>query len=634
LKDPLAWFDRRWLVGCAAFIALVVAFGYAGPSAGILLYRLLIDGLIAIAWVLAGMGLGWVFVRRFDVPLSLRLVTAAAIGLGAISLMALGLGMLGWLNGIVVWAVVLIGIACGAWWVVRSRNQLRVGARDPAGWSALVLVAMPFLGLSIVGAAVPPGVLWQDEPAGYDVTEYHLEAPREWFEHGRITPLRHNVFSYMPMNVEMHDLLAMHLRGGPWSGMYLAQFMHVGWTVLAVWAVWAIAASLSERPWAGPLAGVGMAVVPWVTSLAPVAYNEAGVMLFGVLAVGWVMRAKDWRGWAVAGALAGLACGVKLTAVPMVVGAVVIAKGVVDVKCQKANVKSLGVFVLLSLVIFAPWLIRNWVWTGNPVFPERMEWFGRGHFSEVQQERWRRAHSPREDQKSVVGRARAAGREIGGDWRYGFVFFPLVIASLAMLRDRRAAFLAAMLVVQLIVWMAFTHLQGRFYVLAIPVGAVAIGLARERAWAIGSTCAIAVIAIISIYVLDPTILGKHGWPRYEIVRKMGEQSVLGVEDLKGLVPFDLSNVSADRPLVLVGDAQAFWYSQIPITRIRYRTVFDVPPPGDGDWLAAWTGDENGTVVVFPSELARFGRTYFAVPVPPEAVLREWGSSPRVIAVRP
>ena len=33
-------------------------------------------------------------------------------------------------------------------------------------------------------------------------------------------------FSYFPFGVEMHYLLAMHLAGGPWRGMYLAQLMH------------------------------------------------------------------------------------------------------------------------------------------------------------------------------------------------------------------------------------------------------------------------------------------------------------------------------------------------------------------------------------------------------------------------
>src|SRR5208337_2754538 len=92
-----------------------------------------------------------------------------------------------------------------------------------------------------LAACFPPGILWGDEPNGYDVVEYHLQVPREWFEAGRILPLHHNVFSFFPFNVEMHYLLAMFLHDGPWAGMYLAQMMHVGFCLMAAWAVFALA---------------------------------------------------------------------------------------------------------------------------------------------------------------------------------------------------------------------------------------------------------------------------------------------------------------------------------------------------------------------------------------------------------
>ena len=92
-----------------------------------------------------------------------------------------------------------------------------------------------------MAALMPPGVMSTPEPNGYDVVEYHLQVPREWYEWHRIVPLHHNVFSFMPMNMEMHYLLAMHLSDGPWAGMYLCQIMHLCMMVLAVLAVYAIA---------------------------------------------------------------------------------------------------------------------------------------------------------------------------------------------------------------------------------------------------------------------------------------------------------------------------------------------------------------------------------------------------------
>jgi hypothetical protein len=59
-----------------------------------------------------------------------------------------------------------------------------------------------------------------------------------------------------------------------------------------------------------------------------------------------------------------------------------------------------------------------------------------------------------------------------------------------------------------------------------------------------------------------------------------------------------------------------------MSRLRYRTVFDVTD--DADWLTAWAGipAPNATVLVDPRELSRFGRTYRGLPpAPPEVIGR-------------
>src|SRR6185503_4533493 len=137
----------------------------------------------------------------------------------------------------------------------------------------------------------------------------------------------------------------------------------------------------------------------------------------------WALRAIDapprvaLRRFALAGVMAGFACGTKLTAVPMVLLAVPLA---VVVGWPRA-VRYAWVMVLVGGVVFAPWAIRNFAWAGNPVFPEAMRLLGKGNFSDAQVERWEAAHSPRADQRSVGARLRAGWREVVADWRFGFV---------------------------------------------------------------------------------------------------------------------------------------------------------------------------------------------------------------------
>ena len=69
------------------------------------------------------------------------------------------------------------------------------------------------------------------------------------------------------------------------------------------------------------------------------------------------------------------------------------------------------------------------------------------------------------------------------------------------------------------------------------------------------------------------------------------------------------------------DAKAFGY-QRPMSRLRYRTVFDVAP-GD-NWLTSWIGESSpspgSVILVDPGELSRFARTYRALPPVPQDVL--------------
>src|ERR1700753_143705 len=99
-----------------------------------LAYRLIIDGGLAVVWTVAMVGLGLGFARRLPAPLLLRFVTAAAIGIGIVSLLVLGLGLMGCLNIATGWAIVVVGIGLGAWHIWRSsRSQSPDAQGEGAG---------------------------------------------------------------------------------------------------------------------------------------------------------------------------------------------------------------------------------------------------------------------------------------------------------------------------------------------------------------------------------------------------------------------------------------------------------------------------------------------------------------------
>ncbi|MDQ3441574.1 MAG: hypothetical protein M3478_14620 [Planctomycetota bacterium] len=601
------------MIACAS-LCFITIFAYAGPGWAEVTFRLLTDGILLVVWLAAAYGIGSV------VPLPataspMRGVTRIAIGLGAMSLLTLGLGLAGAMNRMTAFALLGIGIAITIAHAIRARETLSPAVRTwrhaRAGCAWLWAAAMPFLAMAVVAALVPPGVLWGDEPNGYDVVEYHLQIPREWYEAGRITGLHHNVFSYFPFNVEMQFLLAMHVRGGPWAGMYLAQFMHVGYVALAVAGVYAAARSTGGN---GTIAGVCAAATPWLALLAPVGYNEGGLLLYGTLAIGWTLHAlrdpeRRVATMALAGAMAGFACGVKLTAVPMLLLPLPAALVIIAVARRepvgRAIIASIA-FAVVGLALFSPWLVRNVVWTGNPVFPEAQTVFGRGHFTEAQSERWKAAHSPRADQQGAGARLKAAWEQIAKDARFGFVLLPLALVCAALAHRRPETWLLlAMLAVLLAIWLGFTHLQSRFFVLAVPVAALLFAQVRDRANMATGIFAV-VLAFVGLGVL-------HG----RMTEWLDEKQVtrlLGYEALSQfMVPEIAAKLPNDIPLALVGDAKAFCY-QRPMSRLRYRTVFDVGPGEDA--VAAWLGgriNQKAVLFVDPNEIRRFQKTYSGLP---------------------
>jgi hypothetical protein len=641
---PSAWWSGHGAVvavGLALWLGLFLF--YVGAGWLLALYPLIVDGGVMLLWLGGAAGLGSVLLliaRPIDSAVNrglLRFVTAAALGLGAFSLITLGLGLAGWLNRGTAIALVAAGIGAG---ILRAFPR---NGKEPshaqwlsqrATWAWLLLLVVPFVAIMTAGATIPPGFLWTpNEPHGYDVVEYHLQVPREWYEAGRIVPLHHNVFSFFPFNVELHYLLAMHLRGGPWAGMYLAQLMHGAMILLAVLAACGFARRLARAMPDGSqpihhrlapvLVAIAMLTTPWLAQLGAIAYDEGGFLLFGTLAIGWAalaIRDADRRiaRFILAGVMAGLACGSKLTAVPEVLVAIAVVSFVLMLlarseKRQPIACRILGplAFGVAGSLVFAPWLIRTAVWSGgNPVFPEMASVLGHGDFSQVQIERWHHAHTAPEPERSIPARLHALGTELIWSWQYGFVLFPLAVVSIAFNpRDRVVWFLAALLLLLIGFWLAFTHLQSRFLILIVPVCALLIA---QLPWFIGLL--IAAQCITGLIPLDREF-------RAHLDHYQGQ--LFGIEDFRWVIPEEVQKrVPPDAMLTLVGDAKAFLW-QRPMSRLRYKTIFDADTSDGRTVIEAWAGPADGKqwLLIDPAELKRFESYQPFPPLPPGIAAR-------------
>ena len=438
-RSALIFFRSRAACICSGIILFIVTvIALCGGNSLICFSVIATDGIVAAAWVIAAALLGSLILQRFKIRTTpiLHVATAGGLGLGIFSLLGLGLGLAGWLNRPLAISLPLISVLLFVVELLRrhshksqiDRTIISRWLLEPARTNWLWLVPAVSLAIACTAASVLPGVLWKPlDPHPYDVTSYHLLVPREWYEGGRIVPLDHNVFSYFPFNVEMQFLLLMHATGGPWAGMYACQFLNVGYSILMVLATCGICkdehstsnvqhptlnksissvrssmldvqCSMFAFQMPGNVGAALASVIPWTLMLAGVAYVESALMLYTALALAWALRAvrSDDRFIPVlilSGVMAGFACGVKITAVPMLLLALPVAVMLVLGFNRKTFI-GCAALVLAGSIVLSPWLIRNFAWAGNPLFPIAMKTLGQDHFSNVQVQRFITAHSP------------------------------------------------------------------------------------------------------------------------------------------------------------------------------------------------------------------------------------------------
>lgn len=337
----------------------------APDLAGTVLSRLADLCLLAITVVICA-AWGGRLIRWMGVDLESgleRWTFGAILGLGLLGTVVFGLGLVGvyypWVG-----YVCLLVLALGVLPELRAlfrwlRANLHWSRFGPTPWLWLYVGVMGMLSL---GLALLP-------PTGWDALVYHLQGPRLYLENHRIVPVVENFYLNWPAQAEMLLTWGMLLKGDT-----LAKLLHwVSWPLTA-----ALVYSLTRKtlnPKAGQWAIALWGSVPVAVELAGVAYVDLALTAFvlaGVCAfLAWSNSQRE--GWLVLSALfIGLAMATKYTAVSWLGLAVLIlmyhAWRQQHRPLSWVASRSIAFAAIAGLVI-APWLLKNWIITGNPVYP-------------------------------------------------------------------------------------------------------------------------------------------------------------------------------------------------------------------------------------------------------------------------
>jgi 4-amino-4-deoxy-L-arabinose transferase-like glycosyltransferase len=170
------------------------------------------------------------------------------------------------------------------------------------------------------------------------------------------------------MNAEMFFLAALAL-----GGEIAAKFIHLAAGLAAAVGIYGYARRYVGIR-AATVAAVSFLAAPSVVWLLGFAYIDLflSLLLVGAVVAFTAYAVRGNTSWApVMGFLMAGFIGSKFTGLPIMV---LFAFGMLVLLRKRkvpsgTAVKTLAKFVLIALVLGSPWLVRNAVWTGNPVFP-------------------------------------------------------------------------------------------------------------------------------------------------------------------------------------------------------------------------------------------------------------------------
>jgi hypothetical protein len=331
--------------------------------------------LLMLTWILlVAAGLGDRFLSIAAPSLSASMLERAALatmcGLGLLAMLML---LCGWLNlyyrpaafGLLLTLTVFLLPSLLRWVHAAGAAALPRAVRK---WhtSDLRLTAIIMAGAAI---CLWGGLVWALVPSiQFDTLVYHLGVPAIYVQQHGLVEVTEEFRSYWAHNGEMLYTLGLLLSGQP-----LPALLHLSCGLLT--AGWL---ALVGRRIGGARLGMMAAIlfysVPLVTLQSECAYVDLFATLFasgalGSAAIWWIEQDNRWL--MVTGILAGFAAGTKLNAAYVLLPLALAILCGLFLRCRMRRTFFIGLlYAGIPLLLFwAPWLMRDWAWTGNPIFP-------------------------------------------------------------------------------------------------------------------------------------------------------------------------------------------------------------------------------------------------------------------------
>ena len=207
-------------------------------------------------------------------------------------------------------------------------------------------------------------------PIARDALIHHLAIPKLWLKNGGFYEIKWADFSYFPMNVNLLYLIPLYFHND-----IIPNFIHMGFGIGTALLIYHYLNNKISRI-AGLLGILVFLSTPIVVRLSTQAYVDLGLTFFTTASILAFIcyrdgEFKEFKWLFLSSVTMGLALGTKYNAliVWFFLSLAIVFVSSRDTKKQWKAIECGFIFFLISLLIFSPWLIKNIILTGNPLYP-------------------------------------------------------------------------------------------------------------------------------------------------------------------------------------------------------------------------------------------------------------------------
>ena len=230
---------------------------------------------------------------------------------------------------------------------------------------------MLLIGCTLILSYVPP--------VSKDALVHHLAIPKLYLKHGGIYEIPSMVFSYYPMNLDLLYMISLYF-----GNDIAPKYIHFCFAILTGWLIFHYLRRKTNTIYA--LLGVNFFIsIPIIVKLSITVYVDLGVIFFStaslLLILKWIESGFKARFLILSGVLCGLAVGTKYNGLITFFLLTLFVPFLYSRYTQREKpgfFRPMGygmLFLFIALLVFSPWMMRNYHWKNNPIYPLYDKWF-------------------------------------------------------------------------------------------------------------------------------------------------------------------------------------------------------------------------------------------------------------------